>query len=151
MQSKGRYFFLWSTITHDHLAKLWSTITHDHILKISWSAITIMIGDHLADHYKKYTLQKIGVCTQLNASKFVSHMYFLVNFSIIHIAEFWKVNWHAKFVMFLVEIQPADLIWQEWTFIHSSNHNFVFSNFFLYEKLFWADVDYELAESFQVS
>ena len=30
-------------------------------------------------------------------------------------------------------------------------HNFVFSNFFLYEKLFWADVDYELAESFQVS
>ena len=26
-------------------------------------------------------------------------------------------------------------------------HNLVFSNFFLYEKLIWADVDYELVES----
>ena len=29
-------------------------ITHDHTLKISWSAITIMIGDHFADHHYGY-------------------------------------------------------------------------------------------------
>ena len=60
-QSKGRYFFLWSTITHDHFAKPWSTITHDHTLKISWSAITIMIGDHFADHHCGYIESKICI------------------------------------------------------------------------------------------
>ena len=51
-QSRGRSLFSWSTITHDHFPKPWSTITHDHILKISWLAITIMIGDHFSDHYE---------------------------------------------------------------------------------------------------
>ena len=36
-------------------------ITHDHILKISGSAITIMIGDHFADHHFGYIASKICI------------------------------------------------------------------------------------------
>ena len=57
-QSKVRSHFSWSTITHDTFTIMWSTITHDHFVKILNDQITIMIGDHFADHAflkSKYT------------------------------------------------------------------------------------------------
>ena len=58
IQSKVRSHFSWSTITHDTFTIMWSTITHDHFVKILNDQITIMIGDHFADHAflkSKYT------------------------------------------------------------------------------------------------
>ena len=49
-QSQVRSHFLWSVITHNHFSILWFMITHDHFVKILKLVITIMIGNHFANH-----------------------------------------------------------------------------------------------------
>ena len=82
----------WSTITHDHFAKPWSTLTHDHILTISRSAITIMIGDHFADHHYGYIESKICI----SICQFFENLLKYIFFHEIRIS--WK--YFSKLVIF---------------------------------------------------